>query len=173
MNIIHSFAFYQSNIFFLFISRSPVSYPLPSLSCLSPYSFLCLPLEINFTLHYQSESLQTQTHWRNHTNRLHTQFQWAFPPGPTYFNQYKHVHVCVRTHIHAISPFVLTLLYFHKTRKVNESSWCKCHEASRYGLLRWEEWVALTHSYKHTHTLRTWQNENELQWKTWRPLAVT
>ena len=73
----------------------PTLYPL-SLS-LSPDSFLCLPLEINFTLHYQSESLQTQTHRRNHTNRLHTRFQWAFPPGLTYFNQYKHVHTCKNT----------------------------------------------------------------------------
>lgn len=128
---------------FPFIYLSP---PFPQPHSIPPSS--CLPLEINFTLHYQSESLQTKTHRRNHTNRLHTWFQWAFPPGLTYFNQYKHMH------IYTVSPFVLNLKYCHETRKINGSRWCKCHEASHYGLLRREDW-----DYTHTDKMRINYNE--------------
>lgn len=91
-----------------FAPLTPFLHFTPFLSVF-PHSFLCLPLEINFTLHYQSESLQTQTHQRNHTNRLHTRFQWAFPPGLTYFNKYKYMLICKPIHMHAFSPFVLPL----------------------------------------------------------------
>lgn len=59
---------------------------------LSQSPSLCRSSEINFTLHYQSESLQTQTHGRNHTNRLYTLFQWACPP---------HLHICFNANARA------------------------------------------------------------------------
>lgn len=96
----------------------------------------------------------------------------SFPTRPNIFQSIQtHAHtVCKRTHVHAISPFVLTLLYFHKTRKANESSWCKCHEASHYGLLRWEEWVALTHTHTHSELDKMRMNYNERPEGHWRLL---
>lgn len=108
------------NLNLLFWNRSPRSNLfIPALSFLTPFPtlyslllslspfFHSLPLEINFTLHYQSESLQTQTLRRNHTNRLHTRFQWAFPPGLTYFNQYKHMRKCKHTHTYSFNFTVI------------------------------------------------------------------
>lgn len=61
--------FPQSNLSFPYLPLpTPTPLPHPHRSTPPPR----LPLEINFTLHYQSESLQTRAHRRNHTNRLHT-----------------------------------------------------------------------------------------------------
>lgn len=114
VNIMHLFLIYV--LLYLFLPRF-----LPLTLFFSMPPLLYLPLEINFTLHYQLESLQTQTHRRNHTNRLHTPIQWAFPPGLTHFHQYKHAHMHGLTQIQAVPPFVFTLLYFYYTRQENES----------------------------------------------------
>lgn len=86
----------------------------------------------------------------------------SFPTRPNIFQSIQtHAHMQTNKHtpVFTISPFVLDLDHYHKTSQINHSRWCKCHEASHYGLLRRDEWVkhTPTHTNTHTYTYTKWE----------------